>query len=416
LQNTSLKIVALKDILIAMWRLNIISPPDQCNKQDECLFLCPASADRSEFWNQVYFDNPVAQDLDKGSSATLNASGRIQVVKAICVTTWRFGEQAEAASARDPSFWPIHPTLERLYQYKLLLEPSLLSNNEWKAILDNKTLCSYNTLGSDCFGHHPDDRTAFFVTTYDSAFGGFRKSDLTVRQVLEASNPWNYHLDYIYDDFAWAHCDEHLFEEAPDINQSFGKSTSYIISPTSNQSTCNADGVHFSDDMHCTNRDSPVLGGVDVVAYHSLHWDRTSETRDQPIQGKPEFSVILEGSFIFWFANKQNRDRFAARVKYYQPQIGGFSTLALSGGTPDNFHPLDFEPRSLPRIDSSAWYLNSGGELFLFQNQNDLDTFLDLFTSDAEYGLTQAKENWKNWVTTATCYSKDFFNMVCISS
>ena len=29
----------------------------------------------------------------------------------------------EASGGRDPSFWPVHPAIERLYQYASLLKP-----------------------------------------------------------------------------------------------------------------------------------------------------------------------------------------------------------------------------------------------------------------------------------------------------
>ena len=42
------------------------------------------------------------------------------VVHVLCETDVLVGDQLESASPVDISFWPIHPTLERLYHWKVL--------------------------------------------------------------------------------------------------------------------------------------------------------------------------------------------------------------------------------------------------------------------------------------------------------
>ena len=44
-------------------------------------------------------------------------------VKSFCDSTYYPGDHLEAASPAEASFWPIHPTLDRLLQYKALAEP-----------------------------------------------------------------------------------------------------------------------------------------------------------------------------------------------------------------------------------------------------------------------------------------------------
>ena len=38
-----------------------------------------------------------------------------------CTTPFSPGEQIESASPHDISFWPIHPTMDRLYHYKRIV-------------------------------------------------------------------------------------------------------------------------------------------------------------------------------------------------------------------------------------------------------------------------------------------------------
>ena len=71
----------------------------------------------------------------------------------------------------------------------------------------------------------------------------------------------------------------------------------------------------------------PVIGGYDVVQYFSL------EPHDLGVLGSPEFaqsftSPDADGSLRFkhefWFANEQNRAKFAADPWKYAPKNGGF--------------------------------------------------------------------------------------------
>jgi len=107
INGTSLRIVDFKWILVAMWRLGAVTFPTTCNRFDkvECLVQCPRPFNDTKYWNSAYFDNRNVLLLDHGASAVLDATGRAKVVKAICSTNPRFGEQAEASSPRDPSFW-----------------------------------------------------------------------------------------------------------------------------------------------------------------------------------------------------------------------------------------------------------------------------------------------------------------------
>ena len=49
------------------------------------------------------------------------------VRRLICDTSFVLGEQAESASPLAPSFWPVHPPMDRLLQYKRLA-------NEFEAV------------------------------------------------------------------------------------------------------------------------------------------------------------------------------------------------------------------------------------------------------------------------------------------
>ena len=134
-------------------------------------------------------------------------------LRIFCTMSWAPGEQMEAASPADVSFWPIHPTMERLLQYKMIVRPFTdlnwandLSNDNLPG--DGTTLCEY-TDDSQCEGHHGYDVTTFSSTYLDPQTGLLTEDYLTNGEMLKAIDPQNYHMTYVYDDFAWPHCAEH---------------------------------------------------------------------------------------------------------------------------------------------------------------------------------------------------------------
>lgn len=121
----------------------------------------------------------------------------------LCTTPFAPGEHLESASPADPSFWPIHPTIDRLFIYKRLVMPFKIAdfaNNRGPT-----TWCEYYDT-SDCMGHHPYDVAAYNVNAHDG-HGRFNVQHLTVGELFNATSPENYKLDYVYDHFNWHHCD-----------------------------------------------------------------------------------------------------------------------------------------------------------------------------------------------------------------
>merc|ERR1719421_1197882 len=59
----------------------------------------------------------------------LNETQSAGLMKIFCETPFTPGEQIEAASPADVSFWPVHPTMDRLLQYKRMAQD--FTNNYW---------------------------------------------------------------------------------------------------------------------------------------------------------------------------------------------------------------------------------------------------------------------------------------------
>jgi hypothetical protein len=121
----------------------------------------------------------------------------------------------DVASPADPSFWPIHPTLERLLQAKHMAGGFLIS--DWGTNLTTDYVCDrpscydyetgiYGQHDSCCYGHFFDDRM------YDAPNANRSNYDGTTNaEIHDWTNPtWNmYKMPYIYDKFEWSHCLEY---------------------------------------------------------------------------------------------------------------------------------------------------------------------------------------------------------------
>ena len=127
-----------------------------------------------------------------------------------CSTPMAPGEQLESASPSDVSFWPMHPTMERLLIYTRLAWP--FEDAAWAG----ERLCLYGE-DTDCRGHNAFDLTSFaaHVRGHD---GSYKYAYLTNAEVFDLMAPGNYSLDYVYDNFEWPHCDDQFGNAVPSVD------------------------------------------------------------------------------------------------------------------------------------------------------------------------------------------------------
>lgn len=108
----------------------------------------------------------------------------------------------------------IHPTIERLFHYKLL--SGGFESEEWytdpaSQQVCQKALCYNETHGltdywpNCCYGHFEHDQMLDFESGNRNSYRG-----LTNAQLLAAGDPRSssYSLPYIYDQFSWKHCSQ----------------------------------------------------------------------------------------------------------------------------------------------------------------------------------------------------------------
>ena len=123
------------------------------------------------------------------------------------------GDHLESASPADPSFWVIHPTLDRLLQAKFMAGG--FDDETWATDPVNDYVCAksqcYET-GYDskdyysecCYGHYEDDAMLDFVSGNRSAHTGWTNG--RVVKAIDPRSSGEYSMGYIYDSFSWNHC------------------------------------------------------------------------------------------------------------------------------------------------------------------------------------------------------------------
>ena len=136
------------------------------------------------------------------------------------------GDQLESASPNDPSFWPIHPTQERLLQAKMMAGG--FTETEWPTTTCSAKNCDwvcnhakcYDYTGENtekgyyyscCAGHFENDQLLDY-TTGDRSQGIGSTNSQVFLDVDPTSD--DYANTYVYDHFEWTHCGD---EEVKDV-------------------------------------------------------------------------------------------------------------------------------------------------------------------------------------------------------
>ena len=206
----------------SMYRAFLLTPPEYCSDdtpQSQCHTVCSTNPDDpGEVEEMMTIMMSLASHLSKTGVpvnvdwiASLDEFKARELVRVLCTTPFSPGEQLEAGSPIDVSFWPIHPTMDRLLQYKRLAKPFV--NGTWARphanpdpmAPDATQYCEYRKYG--CSGHHPWDITASKARALNETTGHFEERWLTNGELFHIMNPNEYYMHYVYDNFEWSHCD-----------------------------------------------------------------------------------------------------------------------------------------------------------------------------------------------------------------
>jgi hypothetical protein len=214
--ETSLKLICSNWIFYMkeFYRYNYISPNSDCVVEDdiqssECGFTCGSDTTDMKFNLKNKISGYVPSDISEdGWSAWVDfiCTGNAHKIFS--------GDHLESASPADPSFWVIHPTLERLTHAKLMAGGFANEDLATDPINDkvcDKAECYEESAGTKdyyddcCYGHYEFDKILDFTTGNKSNYWG-----ATNGATMAATDPRKatYSMNYIYDSFSWSHCEE----------------------------------------------------------------------------------------------------------------------------------------------------------------------------------------------------------------
>lgn len=198
-------------ILKELYRNNYILPWSNCTTTDDdlsesvCGFDCQ-STDDVQTLLQALIEADTGPLTDRGWTAWSDFVCSGNGFKVFP------GDHLESASPSDPSFWPMHPTLERLMHAKYM--SGGFENETWNSDSETQNVChhascyesDYNATAffpQCCYGHYQYDQMLDALTGNKLDHWG-PTNDATVK----GSNPTSdqYIMPYIYDSFSWDHC------------------------------------------------------------------------------------------------------------------------------------------------------------------------------------------------------------------
>ena len=193
-----------------LWRAHELEAPTFCSAdtpQNDCHMICKNNVSET-MMDAMFVDRPTFGDWS--SSDGLDDARRRAVVEKLCSTPWSPGEQMESASPVDVSFWPIHPTVDRLLQYRRIVRP--FNDSSWVTSTDlgGAKACQYSRYG--CDGHHAFDLTVSPTRVADPSApingSKFTSTFLSNGDLFHMLNPHEYRMSFLYDSFTWSHCDD----------------------------------------------------------------------------------------------------------------------------------------------------------------------------------------------------------------
>lgn len=116
-----------------------------------------------------------------------------------------------------------------------------------------------------------------------------------------------------------------------------------------------------------------AINGYDPVSYFN----------NKPIKGKSNIRYEYEG-VIYFFANENNKQKFAKNSIEYIPQYGGWCAYALGKKS----ELMDVDPKT---------YKITNGKLYLFYD-SFFSNALDLWNNDEVALIEKANRNWQKLI------------------
>mmetsp|Transcript_15941 Transcript_15941/g.18803 ORF Transcript_15941/g.18803 Transcript_15941/m.18803 type:complete len:256 (+) Transcript_15941:211-978(+) len=137
---------------------------------------------------------------------------------------------------------------------------------------------------------------------------------------------------------------------------------------------------------HCINQSTPVLNGVDLVAYPGLPPGSIA------VYGTAENSYVLNG-YTFYFSSFKNKKIFQVSPENYLPQMGGFCADLITESSTD--WTWNTVKSNGPSVNPDIWRIY-GSKLYIFSSQNAKDKFFG--NKDVQGLILEGINDWSSLV------------------
>ena len=211
-----------------MYRASMLTFPTYCDQDTPftyCHGTCAdlAQLERAVEVGHITFVNAYWESMfswaDAASFAWLTPDVKVHIIREVCdLGVGVDGDHLESGSPMDPSFWPIHPTMERLWAFKKLT--GTFFDEAWP-----RRPGDYAEVGG-CYGHSWNSTVPFAFAlktsgaepsgaaagdpTSSTPLTGFNGSAATrlytTNEIMQLASPESDSMPYVYADFAWEHC------------------------------------------------------------------------------------------------------------------------------------------------------------------------------------------------------------------
>ena len=118
-----------------LWRMGVVDFPSNCTGRSSatCIAACNATRySRKDAGYEVYKANVYVPSPEQLEKVKANATFLEAIGNAYCdeMQVSISGDAKDSGGCIEPSFWPIHPTFERLFQYRLLKGPGFVDDDD----------------------------------------------------------------------------------------------------------------------------------------------------------------------------------------------------------------------------------------------------------------------------------------------
>jgi len=371
-----------------LYRSNFISVKEGCSMEDKSLgrydFSCgyTCNPDKSD----AIFIQSLKGYIQDYVPTNMNTDQWTSWIDFICdgeAYKMFSGDHFESTSPEDPSFWPIHGNLERLFHAKLMTGG--FSNNAWGVFpsdICDKSTCydadedEKGEYSHCCYGHYENDQLLDFVKGDVNTGMG-----LGNREQLDQTDPLSdsYAMTYIYDEFGWDHCDESFVELYTTLIE---ESANYPTAKPSQVESYAPDitlTLNPTEELTCHPTFSPTEEILPDLTFHPTFYPtETLENNDVEIfENNEDVEVFINNEEVEIFENSEDATfektnapskspSDSSPVKYtHVPTVGSIFTqvptlIPTRITAPPSKSPITTSsPTKVPTLDPTSLYTHA---------------------------------------------------------